>query len=275
MTGAAEWEGPVGSVWASEYIRTDRSFAELSAYLDRAIRDAAPATGTALDIGCGAGSTSFALAAANPNLAITGLDIAPELIQVANDRAQGFAHIRFAVADLNAGLPDIAPPDLLFSRHGVMFFDDPAKVFARLHDAANPGAPLVFSCFRSPSLNPWAGQLAATILGQPPAPPTGYAPSPFAFADAAFVKALLQDAGWQNVTAEPVDYNYIAGESADPVADALGFFQRIGPVASALKMLQPVDRPGALEKIVPILEQHRDGDRILFPAAAWIWRAAA
>ena len=55
MTGAEEWQGAVGSVWATEYQRTDRSFQHLSTHLDRAIRDAAPSTGTALDIGCGAG----------------------------------------------------------------------------------------------------------------------------------------------------------------------------------------------------------------------------
>src|SRR6476469_6037067 len=101
MTGAVEWQGPVGSVWAAEYSRTDRSFRELSAHLDRAIAAVAPQHGHALDIGCGAGATSFALATANPNLAITGLDIAPELIDAANARAAGHPNTRFAVADLN------------------------------------------------------------------------------------------------------------------------------------------------------------------------------
>lgn len=275
MTGAAEWQGPVGSVWAAEYPRTDRSFRELSTYLDRAVAAAAPDHGDALDIGCGAGSTSFALAEAKPDLTITGLDIAPELIAAANARALDHPNTSFAVADLNTGVPYPPALDLLYSRHGVMFFDDPASVFTSLHAAANAGAPLVFSCFRSASLNPWAGELAAAILGAPPASPSGYAPSPFAFADQAFVSMMLAKAGWQQVTAEPIDYTYIAGEGEDPVTDALGFFRRIGPVASALNSLPEADRPAALDKVRPLLEAQRDGDRVTFPAAAWVWRARA
>ena len=275
MTQAAEWQGPVGSVWAAEYPRTDRSFAEFSPHLDRAIAQVAPDRGHALDIGCGAGSTSFALAAAKPGLAIAGYDIAPELIDAAKARASAYPNTHFATTDLNAGVPYPPAFDLLFSRHGVMFFDDPAMVFASLHAAASPGAPLVFSCFREPSLNPWAGRLAAAILGAPPSPPAGYAPSPFAFADPAFVTPMLANAGWHDIASEPIDYDYIAGEGDDPVEDAIGFFRRIGPVASALKSLPEDERPAALAKVRPLLEQGRDGDRIVFPAAAWIWRATA
>ena len=276
MTGAEEWQGPVGSVWAAEWVRTDRSFAPLSAQLDQAILEAAPqAGGTALDIGCGAGSTSFALAAARPDVRVVGVDVAADLIDVANERGADIPNTRFVVADLNRPVPDLPPLDLFFSRHGVMFFDDPGATFAALRASASPGAALIFSCFRAPALNPWAGQLAATVLGETPPPPSGYEPGPFAFADPAFVTPMLAGAGWQSVTAEPVDYDYVAGQGDDPVTDALGFFRRIGPVARALKLAPDADRAALLARIVPILERHRDGDRIVFPAAAWIWRAYA
>lgn len=275
MGGAEEWQGAVGSVWASEYARTDRSFQYLSAHLDRAIRDAAPPTGTALDIGCGAGSTSFALAAARPDLDIVGLDVAADLVAAANQRASDYPNTRFAVADLNHGVPDLPPLDLLFSRHGVMFFDDPAATFTALHTAAKPGAKLVFSCFRSATLNPWAGDLAAAVTGETPPPPSGYTPGPFGFADPDFVTDMLTGAGWREVNEEAVDYDYVAGEGADPVTDALAFFRRIGPVARALKLAPDAERTALLDKLRPMLEANRAGDRIVFPAAAWIWRATA
>lgn len=277
MTRAAEWEGAVGDVWAAEWRRTDRSFAGLSPALDAAILAAAPArSGRAVDLGCGAGETSIALAVARPDLAVTGADISPELVRIAAGRAAGLPNIRFAVADVAGEAAGIASgADLLFSRHGVMFYDQPAEVFAAMRAAVAPQARLVFSCFRAPSLNPWAGALAVTVAGASVPPPPTDAPGPFAFADPDRVTALLALAGW---TAEPprtIDYAYIAGEGDDPVGDAAGFFRRIGPVSAAFKTAAEADRPAILDRLTAALAEHRRGDRVTFPAAAWIWSAHA
>ena len=72
---ADAWRGSVGDVWSEEWRRTDRSFAGLARYLDATILAAAPAEGTAMDIGCGAGATSLALAEPRPDLTIVGTDI--------------------------------------------------------------------------------------------------------------------------------------------------------------------------------------------------------
>jgi len=37
MTSAGDWTGRVGHVWAAEWRRTDRSFADLARHLDAAI----------------------------------------------------------------------------------------------------------------------------------------------------------------------------------------------------------------------------------------------
>ena len=276
MTVASEWSGTVGDAWASHWAETDRSFAGLSAQLDPLIRAAAPGgAGRAVDLGCGAGATSIALAAACPALSVTGADVSADLVRTATDRNMQ-DNLRFAVADLNQAAATVAKDaDLLCSRHGVMFFDDPTAVFAALRAGAAPGARLVFSCFRSPSLNPWAGPLAAQITGRPPVPPIGYAPGPFAFADPGFVTAMLAAAGWRAGEPMPVDYPYVAGEGPDPVAAAARFFGRIGPVASALRAAPEDARPALLEKLTAILDSRRDGNRVSFPAAAWIWRATA
>ncbi len=65
MTGAGEWTGRVGGVWAKEWQRTDRSFGELT---DRLLDPTALSSFShALDIGCGAGEISIALATRHPN----------------------------------------------------------------------------------------------------------------------------------------------------------------------------------------------------------------
>lgn len=277
MTSGADWSGRVGESWAEQWPRTDRSFAGLSPHLDSAILAAAPhGTGMAVDLGCGAGGTSIALATARPDLQVVGVDLSPGLVQVAADRGAHLANLHFATADLAVEADRVAAgADLLFSRHGVMFFDNPARIFAALRRTAAPGAGLVFSCFRATALNPWAGALVAAVTGAAPSPPAGYRPGPFGFADAGWVGAMLTEAGWTPALPAPVDYAYVAGEGGDPIADALTFFRRIGPVSSALATATDAERPAMLDRLAAALEPWRTGDRVSMPAAAWLWRARA
>lgn len=271
---ASEWAGPVGDVWAAEWQRTDRSFADLAPYLNAAALAAAIEieAHTIVDIGCGAGATSLALAAALPAADITGIDISPDLTAVAATRAANVPNLRFATGPVETLLAGHAPVDLFVSRHGVMFFPDPAAAFATLRAAAAPAGRIVFSCFRAASLNPWASEIGAEI-GVPLPPSDGYAPGPFAFADPAFVRPLLAAAGWGAIEATPVDYHYRAGAGPDPVADALDLLSRIGPTARALAAADPSARSGMLSRMATVLERYRSGDIVDFPAAAWLWSA--
>jgi SAM-dependent methyltransferase len=296
MTDSFDWTGRVGDVWASEWRRTDRSFADLSRHLDATILAAAPAMGRALDVGCGAGGTALALVAARPNLTITGIDLSENLIAVARDRASGHPNLRFLAGDASslgdsdapnhhAGLvPASAGPqagtdraggfDLIFSRHGVMFFVDPVAGFAALHGVAAPGASLVFSCFRPRTENLWAMTVDAAVGNDPP-PSTGYAPGPYGLADRAFTALVLERAGWRDVAAHPVDFTYVAGASDDPAGDALDFFSRIGSAARTLADTPPDRRSILRKRLRAAVENHITGDTVTFPAAAWIWTATA
>jgi SAM-dependent methyltransferase len=276
LTGAVEWRARVGDSWADEWRRTDRSFVGLDPHLVAAILAAAPERGRALDIGCGAGATALAVAAGRPELEIVGVDLSTALISVARERAADLPAIDLVVGDALDAADSGEPFDLMFSRHGVMFFDDPGVAFARLHDACAPRAALVFSCFRARSDNGWASEIAAA-LGQPSPRDTGMrgGPGPFAFADRHEVEAMLAGAGWTEITATPVDYAYRAGAGGDPVADAVSFFGRIGPAAATLAAAAEDDRAAMRVRLAEMC-QARLGDGVVdFPAAAWLWSARA
>lgn len=270
MTQGTDWQEQVGRNWAAMFRQTDRSLSGLTQrLLERLIQ--VPGQ-TILDIGCGAGELSLALSRTRREAKITGIDISPDLVAAAQARAGEREALHFALADAARWSPPGPAPDLLVSRHGVMFFDNPVTAFSHLRELAAPQANLVFSCFRDQAENPWATEIAA-LLPDPPAPPLkppNYAPGPFAFADADFVRAILSRAGWSGITFEAVDFAYIAGHGEDAVGDAEAFFSRIGPFAAAMRGLEREQQDRLRVQLRALLDRHENDNLIVFPAAAWI-----
>lgn len=265
MTSGAEWQAQVGRNWAEMYRQTDRSFTGLT---QRLLERIEPLPGReVLDIGCGAGELSLAIARARPGARVTGLDISEDLIGAARQRGAERPDVEFLVGDA-AQWTQPRAPDLLVSRHGVMFFADPPAAFKHLRQRAANGANLLFSCFRSAEENPWASGIAA-LVGAPP-PPSGYAPGPFGFADTDLVRAVLSQAGWKDIAFEAVDFAYIAGQGPDPVADAEAFFSRIGPFALAMRTLAGEERDVLSLRLRALLDRNASGRLVAFPGAAWI-----
>ena len=276
MTNASEWTGRVGATWAEQWRRTDRSFGALTDCLvgARAVGDFA----AALDIGCGAGELVERLAKAHPAASVLGVDISAELVAVARSRCTDVPNACFELADAQSwSAASGFRPDLLISRHGVMFFSDPAAAFAHLRAQAAPAARLRFSCFRARKDNGWAAALASALPtpAQAPDPDAPDAPGPFAFADPERVEAILSAAGWREVAFEPLDYAMIAGEGEGAVEEAVAYFQRIGPAARAIADLTEGERPAVRERLRAMLASHHDHGRVALDAAAWIVTARA
>lgn len=271
MTGAQEWQGRVGHNWAAEWERTDRSFAALTPHLLAAI-EAEPGR-RIVDIGCGAGELSIAVASTRADAQVTGVDISEELIVAARTRAGSLANLSFAVADAADWRAEGAAPDLYVSRHGVMFFTDPPATFAHLSAMAAPGARMVFSCFRPASENTWAAEIARLLPPGKPVPAVDFPPGPFAFADPDHVRRCLK--GWRDITFMPLDFAYVAGSGSNPVADALSFFSRIGPAAAAIRTLPDQPRAAFERGLLELVQSRHVGGRVCFPAAAWLVTATA
>lgn len=268
MTDASEWQGRTGESWAAEWRRTDRSFSLLTEHLLAATRQFR--FKQVLDVGCGAGELSLAIARGRPEVSVTGIDISPQLIDAANCRAGHLTNIAFEVGDA-AHWTSAAEkrPDLLVSRHGVMFFDDPVAAFTHLAGQAEEGAGLLFSCFRERVFNPFFTEVTR-LLPQAPDPGPAYAPGPFAFADIERVQRILTKAGWADIAAKPLDLPMIAGAGEDPVEDAIGYFLRIGPAARAASELDPEARDRFVTRLREMLSRHSFGGIVSLPAAMWI-----
>jgi SAM-dependent methyltransferase len=233
------WNERAGQDWVALQARMD---ANLSGISGAVLAFAAAKPGEAvLDIGCGTGATTLALAdAVGPAGRVSGVDVSQPMLDLARKRTSGRATIALTLADASAA-PFRPEQDLLFSRFGVMFFDHPASAFANLRTALKPGGRLAFVCWRSPAENPWASvplQAAKPFLPEQP-PPDPLAPGPFAFADAGRVRAILAEAGFSAPRIEKYDGPMRMGRDPDEVAAQT---LRIGPLARAAAELDAATR---------------------------------
>lgn len=266
MTTASEWQDNVGRAWAQSWRMTDRAFAGVTKQLLDLIANLPGEE--VLDVGCGAGELSFAMARQRPQARITGIDVSSDLISAAEQRVPPRARVAFCIADAAAYRPERAP-DLIISRHGVMFFDDPARAMTHLREIASPGARLAFSCFRAADENPFAQDPAAAVGAWMPKV-EGYAPGPFAFADPDFVKATLAAAGWAGIRCEAHDVAFVVGQGAQSAREAREFFSRIGPAARALAALDTEPREAALARLDKLIAARTTDGLVAFPAAIWL-----
>lgn len=268
------WATTSGDVWAERWPDLDRGLAGVAERLDPAILVAAPpGPFRALDIGCGAGSTSLALAKARPDATIVACDLSPSLISVAAARLAGLS-VEPQLGDAEVVVAREGPFDLLFSRHGVMFFDDPTRAFRSFRNGASPGAALIFSCFEDWPGNAWASDLAAAAAGRPVDPP-GRDPGGFAFADADYVRSILGSAGWIKPERRSVNFGYVAGRGDGAVAQALSLLCAVGPASIVLRDLDGNDRDCAVQRMRTLIERQSDGDSVTFSAVASLWTATA
>src|SRR5262249_62369674 len=108
-----------------------------------------------IDIGCGTGGTTAALAhAVAPGGHVLAVDISETLIEAA--RSQRLDNATFVVGDASTHPFKDGAWDLVFSRFGVMFFADAVVAFRNIRRALKPAGRLVFVAWRTPQENPWA-----------------------------------------------------------------------------------------------------------------------
>jgi SAM-dependent methyltransferase len=202
-----KWNRDAGNRWLERHVVIDQQIAPFG---QRAMDRAGIRPGQhVLDIGCGCGETTLELARrVGPSGTAVGVDISTMLIDAARSLARkgGFTNVRFEDADAQIHRFPVASFDVVFSRFGVMFFDDPDSAFRNLHSAVRPGGRLAFVCWPAPRENqfitiPLAAAAPHITL---PGPSDPDAPGPFAFADDDRVQGILVRSGFADIGIERV-----------------------------------------------------------------------
>ena len=264
---AALWNGAAGRAWVEAQHVLDRLFTPFEDLLGAAVRAASPRS--VLDVGCGTGSTTLAVAQAlDADGRCLGIDLSEPMIALARARAAREripAEFICADAQVHAFEPDSV--DMILSRFGVMFFADPVQAFSNLRRAAREGAQLRCIAWRSAADNPFmttAERAAAPLLpNMPPRRPDG--PGQFAFADRDRVHAILHESRWTGIDIRPLD---VACTLSEP--DLFRYVTRLGPVGLMLQDADDDARARVGESIRGAFDPYVHGDQVRFTAACWM-----
>lgn len=267
MSGGANWEahwawnGESGQRWAVDADRRDRFTARVGDALLTAAR--LRRGEVVMDVGCGCGATTLVAAeAVGTGGAAHGIDLSEPMLEVARRRLgqTGLANVTLTLAD--AQTHDLRPGihDVVVSRFGTMFFDDPTAAFINLTTALRRGGRLCIATWQPLVANDWLAVPGAVLSSYGTFPDTGAGgPGMFAQSDPEVVRATLQRAGFVAVDIAEVAVTVRLGD--DP-SDAADYLAGTGPGRAVLDTIAEDERSDALAAVAATLRDHLTDDGV-------------
>ncbi len=229
------WDS-VAPAWEANALFLDGQLAEVtSAMLDLARVDEGDKV---LELGAGPGGAGLAAAERVGSTGSVVLsDVSAEMMAVAARRPHGGASVSTAVFDQAAiDFPDDAF-DVVCSRHGLMFAEDPLAAVREAVRVLRPGGRYVTMTWDRREKNPWLG-LVLDAVGEQfgvPFPPPGVR-GPFSLDDLDGLSSLLRDGGLDDVSVRQMSSPMRAASLAE-------WWERVpqlaGPLAMALAGMEP------------------------------------
>ncbi len=263
------WNGPHGEKWVANRDVFDR---QLASHGGPAMEAAGIAPGIhAIDIGCGFGTTSLEIANhVGANGSVLGVDFSKPMINEAKFRATeaGIENLRFDQADVQSYDFKPGSADALFSRYGVMFYDDPVMAFSNMREGLRQGGRIGFICWRRGDENVWMSgptKIAARHLELPP-PPAG-SPGMFAFAQKDRIDKILSQSGFKDISITELDLTVNVGPNVDT---AVQNAMTLAPWAQALSSATPGTGEKISAEIRRAMSEHETADGVTIPSASWL-----
>lgn len=220
-----------------------------------------------LDVGCGYGTTAAAVAATGAT--VTGVDISSTMIDAARLR---LPTATFVVADAQTERIT-GEYDAVVSRFGVMFFEDPVEAFTNIRASTAPGGRLAFVCWRGIGENPMFTAGTSIIFDALPKADAvdPRAPGPVAFADPAYVRDVLERAGWTDVEVAPFDgFIRYATDDSDGVEERLAMILAGETGRKMTEHVAPEEQERLVAQVRADLESRVVDGELTLPGAVWL-----
>jgi SAM-dependent methyltransferase len=260
------WNTIGGQGWVTSQSLLDQIFKPFEDLLVDAVSVASPRH--VLDVGCGTGATTVAIVRRlDPDRRCVGIDVSQPMIAAARARAeQDGVTASFICSDAETHGFDAASLDMIVSRFGVMFFNDPIRAFANLRGAAAEGASLRCIVWRSPAENPFmtAAERAAEEFLPGVSKRVPNEAGQFGFADPDRVRRILTESGWRGIDIAPID-----APCAFPASELELYVSTVGPVGRSLQSADANTKTKVIQATRPAFDSYRHGTEIRFTAACW------
>jgi SAM-dependent methyltransferase len=272
-----DWAGEMGVRWLASLDRFEGMIAPIgTALLERAAYRPGERV---LDLGCGGGATTLAIAeTVGPEGAAVGLDIAPMLVEAATRRAADApSTARFVCADAATAILGEPPFDRLFSRFGSMFFAEPVPAFANLRAMLKPGARVDLAVWAHPRDNAWMMEVMGIVRAHVEVPPAiPRAPGPFAFEDLGYLGEVLTAAGFTGIQSVPYAGEQPVGGPEAGAAEATDFVLTSMAAGRILaEQGESVLAAARADLEAMFARHHRAGEGVMLACKAWLVSAQA
>jgi SAM-dependent methyltransferase len=271
----AYWNGPGGQRWSDRQQVQDVLLAPvLDLLIDRA---GAQAGERIVDVGCGCGAATIALAQkVGASGYVLGVDISAPMLARAKQMAPAGQQLEFVLADATVHPFVPASFDLMVSRFGVMFFEQPVLSFSNIRQALKPSGRLAFACWREPRDNPWMmAPLQAAYRHVPKLPPVGPEdPGPFAFASEERVRGILGEAGFSGINMErcEIALDIAIGRGLQAAVESA---VEIGPANRALEGQSAEVHAAVAQSMREALAPFVSGQKVVLGGSIWMVTARA
>ena len=264
------WNEERGYIWVSEQEKIENLVGPLGdhciKYLDARLGE------TILDIGCGTGTTTLQISRLVGGAGkVTGLDLSGVMLELASKRAEKkqYKNIEFREADAQTYKFQHDSFDAIFSRFGVMFFDQPEKAFRNLYKSLKTGGRLALVCWADREENDWinvSSKIASKFV-ELPLPSEPRSSGPFAFEDRTYLNAILSKTGWKNISFK----RYISYHSiGDSVNEAAEFLCLMGPMSGPFEKADKVTKSKCFEALRTGLKSYFCNEGVIMKFSVWI-----